>query len=239
VVAFDQDTVLRGLPFLASGLLFSLKLTGVAGIGGALLGATLASARLMGGRCVRTLARIYVDLLRSVPLVLVLFWFYFLLPLLAQMVLRIPYPVPISAESSAAVTFVLFEAAYFCEILRAGIQSIPKGQVDAARALGLSRLLTFRLVILPQAVRKVVPIALTQLIVLFQDTSLVYVLSITDLVGAASKLAQRDAKLMEMYSCVAVTFLAICLALSAGVAILQRRLLPEGARGSALLERPL
>jgi glutamate/aspartate transport system permease protein len=228
VVAFDHDAVIRGLPFLASGLLYSVKLTSIAGIGGALLGAMLAAARLMGGRHACAMAGVYVDLFRSVPLVLVLFWFYFLLPLLAQMVLHIPQPVPISAESSAVVTFVLFEAAYFCEILRAGIQSIPEGQVDAARALGLSRLLTFRLVILPQAVRAVIPIALTQIIVLFQDTSLVYVLSITDFLGAASKLAQRDSKLIEMYSCVAVTFLVICLALSAGVAILQKRLLPAG-----------
>jgi glutamate/aspartate transport system permease protein len=131
--------------------------------------------------------------------------------------------VQVGGFTSALVTFTLFEAAYFSEIVRAGIRAIPNGQVAAAQALGLSHLAAMRYVILPQALRHMLPITLTQTIVLFQDTSLVYVLSLTDLFGAASKVAHRDGRLVEMYLFAALIYFALSLAASRGVRALQQR----------------
>ena len=121
------------------------------------------------------------------------------------------------------ITFVAFEAAYFCEIVRAGIRAVGKGQFGAALSLGLSRRQAYTSVILPQAFRTMAPVFLTQVIVLFQDTSLVYVLSVTDLLGAASKIAQRDGALVEMYLTVAAIYFCLSFAMSRWVAALQRR----------------
>ena len=137
--------------------------------------------------------------MRSLPLVLVIFWFYFLVPYIGQWLTGASRPIRVGAFTSSLVTFIMFEAAYFSEIMRAGIQSISKGQPAAASALGLTYSQTMRYVVLPQAFRNMLPVLLTQTIVLFQDTSLVYVLSITDFLGAASKVAQRDGRLVEMY----------------------------------------
>src|SRR5215510_14306514 len=119
--------------------------------------------------------------------------------------------------------FTLFEAAYFCEIMRAGIQSIPRGQVAAAQALGMTYPQTMGYIVLPQAFRNMLPVLLTQTIILFQDTSLVYVLSITDFLGAASKVAQRDGRLVEMYLFAALVYFVISFVASHGVRVIQRR----------------
>jgi glutamate/aspartate transport system permease protein len=156
--------------------------------------------------------------------VLVIFWFFFLMPLILQALTGAERPPQVGAERTAIVTFILFEAAFFCEIVRAGIQSIPKGQMQSACALGLSYGQTMRLVVLPQALRNMLPVLLTQTIVLFQDTSLVYVISATDFVGAAAKIAQRDSRLVEMYLFVAVVYFVLCYGLSSLVRQLQRRL---------------
>ena len=145
----------------------------------------------LGLRAAVALAAGYVNLMRSVPLVLVIFWFYFLVPYIGQWVTGASQPIQVGAFVSSLVTFTLFEAAYFAEIMRAGIQSIPRGQVAAAQALGMTYLQTMGYIVLPQAFRNMLPVLLTQTIILFQDTSLVYVLSITDFLGAASKVAQR------------------------------------------------
>ncbi len=148
--------------------------------------------------------------MRSIPLVLVLFWFFFLMPNVLQCITGGERPPQIGAERTAIITFIMFEAAYFCEIMRAGIQSIPKGQVYPAYALGLTYGQAMRLVVLPQAFRNMIPVLLTQTIILFQDTSLVYVISATDFTGAASKIAQRDGRLVEMYLFVAVVYFVLC-----------------------------
>ena len=225
-MVFDVQVIARALPYLAKGLAYSLELTAMAGAGGLALGTLLALLRLNSSRLLGRCVRLYVDLVRSVPLILVLFWFYFLAPVMLQALLQAPRPVTVSADVSALCTFVMFEAAYFSEIIRSGIQSVGAMQLNAARALGLSAAQAFRHVVLPQALRAVLPLILTQLIVLFQDTSLVYVLSLNDFVGAASKVAQRDSRLVEMYTFVALVFLVICSVLSVGVRTLRVNLLP-------------
>ncbi|MGH8756642.1 MAG: amino acid ABC transporter permease, partial [Burkholderiales bacterium] len=164
------------------------------------------------------------NLMRSIPLLLVIFWFYFLVPVLVQSVMGWERPPQIGAERSAYITFIMFESAYFCEIMRAGIQSIPKGQVGAAYALGLNYWQAMKLVILPQAFRNMLPVLLTQTIVLFQDVSLVSLLNVTDFVGASVKIAQRDSRVVEMYAFVAVVYFILCYTLSTTVKQLQRRI---------------
>jgi glutamate/aspartate transport system permease protein len=162
--------------------------------------------------------------MRSIPLLLVIFWFYFLVPVIIQSITGADRPPQIGAERSAYITFIMFEAAYFCEIMRAGIQSIPKGQAGAAFALGMGYWPSMRLVILPQAFRNMLPVLLTQTIILFQDVSLVSLLNVTDFVGAATKVAQRDSRVVEMYLFVAVVYLVLCWVLSFGVKRLQAKI---------------
>ena len=172
--------------------------------------------RLSGKKWLDVPAAIYVNGMRSIPLVMVILWFFLLVPLMIGR--------PIGPEYSAIITFIAFEAAYFSEIMRAGIQSIPRGQVYAAQAVGLSYKQSMTLVILPQAFRHMLPVLLTQTIILFQDTSLVYVISATDFVGAAAKIAQRDGRLIEMYVFVAIVYFIICFSLSLAVRQLQRKI---------------
>ncbi len=219
----DFGIVAGALPYLWKGLQYTIQLTVTAAAGGLFFGTLLAMARLSSLRPLALLASGYVNLMRSIPLVLVIFWFFFLVPLMLQAITGAERPPQVGAERTAIVTFIMFEAAFFCEIMRAGIQSIPKGQVHSAYALGLTYGQAMRLVILPQAFRNMLPILLTQTIVLFQDTSLVYVISATDFVGAAAKIAQRDSRLVEMYLFVAAVYFVLCYTLSALVRQLQKR----------------
>ena len=219
----DFSVVVAALPYLWTGFRYTVELTATAAAGGLFFGTLLALARLSPTRPLAWLAAGYVNLMRSIPLVLVIFWFFFLVPLILQAVTGAERPPQVGAERTALVTFVMFEAAFFCEIMRAGIQSIPKGQVHSAYALGLSYGQTMRLVVLPQAYRNMLPVLLTQTIVLFQDTSLVYVISATDFVGAAAKVAQRDSRLVEMYLFVAAVYFVLCSALSTLVRQVQKR----------------
>ncbi|WP_375464994.1 amino acid ABC transporter permease [uncultured Methylobacterium sp.] len=221
---FDFGVVLGSLPYLfGQGMVFTVTLTALAAGMGVVLGTLIAMARLSGVPGLKHVAKVYVELMRSLPLVLVIFWFYFLVPYIGAWVTRASSPVQVGAFSSALITFTLFEAAYFSEIMRAGIQSIPKGQTGAAYALGMTYAQTMRTVVLPQAFRNMLPLLLTQTIVLFQDTSLVYVLSLTDFLGAASKVAQRDGRLVEMYLFAALVYFAVCFSASFLVRRLQRR----------------
>ena len=220
----EFDVISRSIPFLWKGFLYTVQLTAIAAIGGLVFGTLLALARLSPFKVLSTFAAGYVNLMRSIPLVLVLFWFFFLMPQVLQLITGGERPPQIGAERTAIITFIMFEAAYFCEIMRAGIQSIAKGQVHSAYALGLTYGQAMRLVILPQAFRNMIPILLTQTIVLFQDTSLVYVISATDFTGAASKIAQRDGRLIEMYLFVAVVYFVLCYTLSYAVKLLQRKI---------------
>jgi len=220
----DFDVISRSLPFLWKGFLYTVQLTAIAALGGLFFGTLLALARLSPSKILSNVAAGYVNLMRSIPLVLVLFWFFFLMPQVLQIITGGERPPQIGAERTAIITFIMFEAAYFCEIMRAGIQSIARGQVHSAYALGLTYGQAMRLVILPQAFRNMIPLILTQTIILFQDTSLVYVISATDFTGAASKIAQRDGRLIEMYTFVALVYFVLCYTLSYGVKQLQKKI---------------
>ena len=223
-MTLDFDVIGRSLPYLWKGFRYTVELTAIAAAGGLFFGTLLALGRLSPVRPLSTIAAAYVNLMRSIPLVLALFWFFFLMPQVLQLATGGERPPQIGAERTAIITFIMFEASYFCEIMRAGIQSIAKGQVDSAYALGLSYGQSMRLGILPQALRNMIPVLLTQTIILFQDTSLVYVISATDFTGAASKIAQRDGRLVEMYLFVAVVYFVLCYTLSYTVKLLQRRI---------------
>jgi glutamate/aspartate transport system permease protein len=222
---FDFDVIRRSLSYLfLDGMTFTLTLTALATCGGIIWGTLIAMMRLSGLSVLSRFAQLYVDLMRSLPLVLVIFWFYFLVPYIGQWLTGASRPVRVGAFASSLLTFTLFEAAYFAEIMRAGIQSISKGQPAAASALGLTYGQTMRYVVLPQAFRNMLPVLLTQTIVLFQDTSLVYVLSIPDFLGAASKVAQRDGRLVEMYLFAALVYFVVSSIASFGVRRLQARI---------------
>ena len=210
----DFSVVANSLPYLWKGFQYTVQLTVTSALGGLFFGTLLALARLSSWKPLAMTAAGYVNLMRSIPLVLVIFWFFFLVPLIAQGITGAERPPQIGAERTALITFILFEAAYFCEIMRAGIQSIPRGQVFASYALGLDYWQTMGNVVLPQAFRNMIPVLLTQTIILFQDTSLVYVISATDFVGAAAKIAQRDSRLVEMYLFVAIVYFVLCYTLS-------------------------
>lgn len=222
---FDFDVISRSWVYLfKTGMAFTLNLTFWAMLGGIVFGTLLAMMRLSSHRLLSWPATAYVNTIRSIPLILVIFWLYFLVPFLLGWITGSKEPIPLGAFQSSLITFILFEAAYYCEIMRAGIQSIPRGQPWAAQALGMTYTQTMRHVVLPQAFRNMLPLLMTQTIVLFQDVSLVYVLSIPDFVGAASKIAQRDGRLVEMYCFVAVVYFVLCFALSAGVKQIQKRI---------------
>jgi glutamate/aspartate transport system permease protein len=222
---FDFDVIQRSLPFLfKEGMTFTLTLTAMAMTGGIVFGTLLAMMRLSSYRILNVPAATYVNLMRSVPLVLVIFWFYFLVPWMGGWIIGATEPIQVGAFWSSVITFTMFEAAYYAEIMRAGIQSIPRGQAWAGYALGLNYWQTMGTVVLPQAFRNMLPVLLTQTIILFQDTSLVYVLSIIDFLGAAARIAQRDARLVEMYLFVAVVYFLISYALSWLVQRLQLRI---------------
>jgi len=213
--AFDFDVIFRSWQYLfLVGMSFTIELTLEAMAGGIVIGTMLAMMRLSSNKLVAMLAGGYVNFIRSIPLVLVIFWFYFLTPLIGAWIIGAKQPIQVGAFLSSLITFILFEAAYFCEIMRAGILSIPFGQTSASQALGMNYWKTMRYVILPQAFQNMLPMILTQIIILFQDASLVYVVSITDFVGAASKVAQRDNRLVEMYVFVAVIYFLMCFGLS-------------------------
>jgi glutamate/aspartate transport system permease protein len=224
ITDLDFGEIARTLPYVMAGLQYTVQITVVAAIGGTVFGTLLAMARLSSIGPLALVAGGYVNLMRSIPLLLVIFWFYFLVPVIIQSMTGADRPPQIGAERSAYITFIMFEAAYFCEIMRAGIQSIPKGQGGAAFALGLGYWPAMRLVILPQAFRNMLPVLLTQTIILFQDVSLVSLLNVTDFVGAATKVAQRDGRVVEMYLFVAVVYLVLCSLLSYGVKRLQAKI---------------
>jgi glutamate/aspartate transport system permease protein len=202
--------------YVASGFVFSLQLTLFAMIGGIALGTVLALMRLSGRKWLVLPATIYVDTLRSIPLVMVIMWFFLLIPFLIGR--------PIGAEVSAMVTFTLFEAAYYSEIMRAGIQSVPKGQVYAGYAMGMTYSQTTKLVVLPQAFRNMLPVLLTQTIILFQDTSLVYAIGAYDLLKGFESVGRNFNRPVETYLLAALVYFVICFSLSYVVRQLQKKI---------------
>jgi len=202
--------------FIWSGLVFSVQLTLVAMIGGIALGTTLALMRLSGKPALVIPATAYVNTMRSIPLVMVILWFFLLIPLLIGR--------PMGAELSALITFTLFEAAYYAEIMRAGIQSVPKGQVHAGYAVGMTYAQCMKLVVLPQAFRNMLPVLLTQTIILFQDTSLVYAIGAYDLLKGFELAGKNYNRPVETYLVAAVVYFAICFTLSMTVKRLQAKI---------------
>ena len=225
MTGFDFDVIERSLPYLfKEGMVFTLTLTALAMTGGIIFGTLLAMMRLSSFKPLSFVAGAYVNLMRSVPLVLVIFWFFFLVPYIGAWIIGADRPISVGAFWSAVITFTMFEAAYYCEIMRAGIQSIARGQIWAGYALGLNYWQTMGRIVLPQAFRNMIPVLLTQTIILFQDTSLVYVISATDFLGAAAKIANRDYRLVEMYVFVAIVYFIISYSLSMLVRRLQNRI---------------
>ena len=203
-------------PFVIKGFWFSIWLTIVATIGGIVFGTVLALMRLSGKTALEMPAAAYVNTMRSIPLVMVLLWFFLLIPFAIGR--------PIGAEMSAIITFIAFEAAYFSEIVRAGIQSIPRGQVNAGYALGMSYGQNMKLVILPQAFRNMLPVFLTQTIILFQDTSLVYAIGAYDLLKGFEVAGKNFNRPIETYLVAAVVYFVICFSLSMLVRRLQKKI---------------
>nr|WP_315261156.1 amino acid ABC transporter permease [uncultured Limnohabitans sp.] len=202
--------------FVLKGMLFSVELTVIATIGGIVFGTILALMRLSGNKFLELPAVIYVNGMRSIPLVMVILWFFLLIPFLIGR--------SIGAELSATITFVAFEAAYFSEIMRAGIQSIPRGQVMAGQALGMTYSQNMRLIVLPQAFRNMIPVLLTQTIILFQDTSLVYAIGAYDLLKGFVTAGKIYGRVEEVYILAALVYFVICFGLSALVRRLQARI---------------
>ncbi|RYX89112.1 MAG: amino acid ABC transporter permease [Comamonadaceae bacterium] len=208
--------------FVIKGFWFSIQLTIVATIGGIIFGTILALMRLSGKKILVIPATIYVNGMRSVPLVMVILWFFLLVP--AGFYNLIPGGSNYRAEISAIITFIAFEAAYFSEIMRAGIQSISRGQVNAGRALGMTYSQNMKLIILPQAFRNMVPILLTQTIILFQDTSLVYAIGAYDLLKGFSTAGKIYGRPEEAYLLAAVVYFVVCFGLSFMVKRLQAKI---------------
>src|SRR4029079_9637777 len=193
-------------------------------LGGLVFGTMIALMRLSGYRLLGRIAGLYVDFMRSLPLVLVIFWFYFLVPYIGQWLTGASRPIRVGAFTSSLVTFIMFEAAYLSEIIDPVIQSISRGQPAAASALGLTYAQSMRYIVLPHAFRNMLPVLLTQNIVLFHGPTLVLVLSIPDFLGAASKVAQRDGRLVEMYLFAALVYFTISCIASFAVRQLQTRI---------------
>lgn len=192
--------------YVWSGLKFSLYLTVIATLGGIFFGTLLALMRLSGKPFLAWPATVYVNGMRSIPLVMVILWFFLLVPLVIGR--------PVGAEFSAVITFIAFEAAYFSEIMRAGIQSIPRGQVFAGQAMGMTYGQNMRLVILPQAFRNMLPVLLTQTIILFQDTSLVYAIGAYDMLKGFETAGKNYGRPIEAYVIAAMSYFVICYSLS-------------------------
>jgi glutamate/aspartate transport system permease protein len=202
--------------FVLKGLLFSIQLTLIAMVGGIVLGTVLALMRLSGKKWLELPAAAYVNTMRSIPLVMVILWFFLLIPLLIGR--------PMGAELSAIITFTIFEAAYYSEIMRAGIQSVPRGQVHAGYAVGMTYAQAMKLVVLPQAFRNMLPVLLTQTIILFQDTSLVYAIGAYDLLKGFEVAGKNFNRPVETYLVAAVVYFVICFSLSMIVKRLQKKI---------------
>ncbi len=211
---FDFQVIFGNLDILWDGMLITFLLTAVAIVGGILFGTVLALMRLSKYMVLSLVAGRYVDAFRATPLILVIFWFYFAVPIVIGR--------PIGGLYSVLIAFTLFEAAYYCEIIRAGIQSITRAQINAGLAVGLTQWQTMRSIVLPQAFRNMVPVLLTQAIVLFQDTSLVYVVGLKDFLTAADLIAVRDNRVVELYLTAAVVYFVLCIIASLWVRKLKR-----------------
>ncbi len=203
---FDWKVIADNFLFLMRGLVTTFELAVIAIAGGLVLGTLVGMARISSRFYVYYPATVFVNLLRSIPLILVIFWFYFLVPLIVGR--------PLGDFLSASIAFIIFEASYFSEIIRAGIQSIPKGQMQASFSTGLSYRQTMQYIIVPQAVRNMIPSLLTQSVIIFQDTSLAYVIGLKEFFRSASVVDAREFRSLELYAFVGMVYFMICFAMS-------------------------
>lgn len=222
---FDWSSIPGALPFLWDGMRISFEITLLAVVVGVVWGTLLAMMRLSSLKSLSLFAAGYVNLFRAVPLVMVLLWFFLIIPRFIEQLFDLP-PGADLRLTSAMIGFALFESAYYSEIIRAGIQSVPKGQMSACYALGMTYGQAMRLVILPQAFRNMLPLLLTQAIILFQDTSLVYVSALADFFGAAYKVGDRDGRLVELLLFAGAVYFILCFAASSLVKRLQKKYHP-------------
>ena len=220
---FDWGVIWKYREALWDGMLTSLKLFAIALAGGIFFGTLLALARLARWKALSVPAAGFVNLIRAIPFIMAIFWFYFLTPMIVSKFTG-QQGEAVGPFTSAIVAFIMVESAYYSEIIRAGIQSIPRGQPAAAYALGMNYWQSMGHIVLPQAFRNMLPVMLTQAVILFQDTSLVYVVALKDFLGAASKAGQLTGRIVELYIFVAVVFFVICFAASWAVKRLQARL---------------
>jgi glutamate/aspartate transport system permease protein len=218
----DFSAIIPALPGLGDGLLMTLKLMLLGVFGGVALGTLLALMRLSHNPMMSKIAGLYVNYFRSIPLLLVITWFYFAVPFLLRAITG--EDTPVGAFTSCLVAFMMFEAAYFCEIVRAGIQAIPKGQMGAAQAMGMTYGQCMRLIILPQAFRKMTPLLLQQSIILFQDTSLVYTVGLMDFLNAARSRGDIIGQPHEFLIFAGLVYFTVSFAASQLVKLLQKRL---------------
>ena len=222
---FDFNVIERSIGYLfREGMTFTLTLTALAITGGIVFGTLLAMMRLSSFKVLAAIAGAYVNLMRSVPLVLVIFWFFFLVPYIGAWVIGAKDPVKVGSFLSCLITFTMFEAAYYCEIMRAGIQSVSRGQVYAGYAVGMTYPQCMKLIVLPQAFRNMLPVLLTQTIILFQDTSLVYAIGAYDLLKGFEVAGKNFNRPVETYLIAAVLYFIICFSLSMLVRQLQKRI---------------
>jgi len=210
--------------FVLKGFLFSLQLTLIAMIGGIALGTLIALMRLSGKPWLVMPAAAYVNTLRSIPLVMVILWCFLLIPGGFYGAIAGDFGRTHRSEISAIVTFTIFEAAYYSEIMRAGIQSVSRGQVNAGYAVGMTYAQCMRLIVLPQAFRNMLPVLLTQTIILFQDTSLVYAIGAYDLLKGFEVAGKNFNRPVETYLVAAVVYFIICFSLSMLVRQLQKKI---------------
>ena len=217
------ENVIPFLPNIWQGMKTTLELLVLATTMGVFIGTLLALARLSPGKWLPRLATMYVNYFRTIPLLLVILWFFIGLPMLLK-ALNNGVPVPIGAFTSCLVAFALFEAAYFAEIIRAGIQSLSVGQRSAAYALGMSYSQTMRLVILPQVFRKMLPLIMQQTIILFQDLTLVYAVGLMDFFNSTRAFGDNSGNLNEFLLFAATVYFIISFCASTGIKHLQKHL---------------
>jgi glutamate/aspartate transport system permease protein len=221
MMEFDFSDITSAFPGLLNGMVMTLRLMAMGVVGGIILGTILALMRLSHSNVLSRIAGTYVDYFRSIPLLLVITWFYLAVPFALRWITG--EDTPIGAFTSSVVAFMMFEAAYFCEIVRAGVQSIPKGQMGAAQALGMTYGQMMRLIILPQAFRKMTPLLLQQSIILFQDTSLVYTVGLVDFLNASRSSGDIIGRANEFLIVAGLVYFTISFAASRVVKRLQRR----------------
>ncbi len=217
----DLRVIVENAPYMLTGLQLTVILSVVSMVGSFAGGAVFAMLRLSPWWWLRWPAILYIDIVRTVPLIMVIFWAFFLMPVLTGHATT-----PVKA---ALFALVLFNTSYMAEVIRAGIQSIPKGQVEASRAIGLTYLQAMRHVVLPQALRHMSPALVSRFIALFMGTSLVYIIGVTEFFRAANNVNNRVYRSYEIYGFVALVYFVCCYALSLASTALERRFaVPDG-----------